>query len=45
MQRQLLEARENFRHRRLEFGNNEKKRRFWVFSDETKAGLIGTSNV
>ena len=39
MQRQLLEARENFRRWRLEFGNNEKKRQFWVFSDETKADV------
>ena len=45
MQRQLLEVQENFRRRRLEFGNNEKKRRFWAFSDDTKAGLLGTGNV
>ena len=45
LQCQVLEAQENFWHRRLEFGNNEKKRRFWVFSDERKVGLIETGNV
>ena len=45
LQRYLLEVRENFQCRRLEFGNNEKKRWFWAFSDKTKAGLVGTGNV
>ena len=28
----------------LGFGSNEKERPFWVFSDETKASLVGTGD-
>ena len=43
LQRQVLEAVRKLPA--LGAGNNEKERWFWAFSDETKAGLVGTSDV
>ena len=42
LRRQMLE--EARKLPALGFGSNEKERPFWVFSDETKASLVGTSD-
>ncbi|KAF3966451.1 hypothetical protein CMV_009451 [Castanea mollissima] len=42
LRRQVLEAARKLPA--LGVGSNEKERPFWLFSDETKAGLIGTGD-